>query len=39
LNISVFELLKNRNLGHKSLDKLIDYIEEHGHKIKTHEGK
>jgi DNA-directed RNA polymerase alpha subunit len=39
LNISVFEVLKNRNLGHKGLDKLIDYIEEHGHKIKTHEGK
>ena len=38
LNISVFELLKNR-LGLKGLDKLIDYIEEHGHKIKTHEGK
>lgn len=39
LNISVFELTKIRNLGLKGLDKLIDYIEEHGHKIKTDEGK
>jgi len=39
LDTNIFEFGKFRGFSIKSLDNLIDYIEEHGHKIKTNEGK
>ena len=39
LNISVFELTKFNGFSFKSVDSLIDYIEDNGHKIKVNEGK
>ena len=39
LNTSVFEFTKFNGFSFKSVDSLIDYIEDNGHKIKVNEGK